>query len=248
MLRAILVLCSFVGTDTLIQEGEYHQEVFLLSEGLLMTGGQVDHMILWGDGPYEIEGGELGLVELETGDIAVSGGTVDLIARSEARSGGSRTAIEFVGHYFRVHDQGLSEYNTYIVEGWLQDGSFISLDILNNLEWNTRSLPLTFSIVDSISPPGDANLDWRVDLTDLNDVRNNFGTEGPGDADFDGDVDLSDLNLVRNNFGTGDFTLIPGGPISYYEVTTSAVVPEPASILLVMVVIIMAFIIFGDRK
>ncbi len=48
---------------------------------------------------------------------------------------------------------------------------------------------------------GDTNGDGRVDLIDLNNVRNNFGGFGLGDTDDDGDVDLSDLNLVRNTFG-----------------------------------------------
>jgi hypothetical protein len=61
-----------------------------------------------------------------------------------------------------------------------------------------------------IAPPapalaGDANDDGRVDLEDLNAVRNNFGAVGvgkPGDANVDGLVDLTDLNLVRNHFGS----------------------------------------------
>lgn len=51
--------------------------------------------------------------------------------------------------------------------------------------------------------PGDTDDDGDVDLNDLNNVRNNFGTATPpiGDTDDDGDVDLDDLNAVRNNFG-----------------------------------------------
>lgn len=53
--------------------------------------------------------------------------------------------------------------------------------------------------------PGDSNRDGRVDLEDLNNVRNHFGESGPcvaGDAGpFDGIVDLNDLNSVRNHFG-----------------------------------------------
>ncbi len=59
----------------------------------------------------------------------------------------------------------------------------------------------------SVGQNGDTDGDGDVDLTDLNAVRNNFGTSGPiggtpGDAfPFDGSVTLSDLNGVRNNFG-----------------------------------------------
>lgn len=52
--------------------------------------------------------------------------------------------------------------------------------------------------------PGDTNLDGRVDLVDLNNVRNNFGAVGAGvlgDANDDERVDVQDLNAVRNNFG-----------------------------------------------
>ncbi len=69
---------------------------------------------------------------------------------------------------------------------------------------------------------GDTNGDNRVDILDLNAVRNNFGsTGGPADGSvdgdaypFDGNVNISDLNGVRNNFGTG-----PG----------ANAVPEPAT-------------------
>jgi uncharacterized repeat protein (TIGR01451 family) len=50
-----------------------------------------------------------------------------------------------------------------------------------------------------------APFDGRVDLVDLNNVRNWFGATGQaasaGDTDSDGDVDLLDLNSVRNAFG-----------------------------------------------
>lgn len=54
--------------------------------------------------------------------------------------------------------------------------------------------------------PGDTNADGRVDLVDLNNVRNHFGEVGPGvtgDTNGDGIVNLIDLNAVRNNFGLG---------------------------------------------
>jgi ELWxxDGT repeat protein len=56
------------------------------------------------------------------------------------------------------------------------------------------------------APPGDTNFDGQVDLTDLNNVRNNFGYEGnqfPGDVTGNGVVSLEDLNAVRNQFGAG---------------------------------------------
>ncbi len=53
--------------------------------------------------------------------------------------------------------------------------------------------------------PGDSNNDNKIDLADLNAVRNNFGTGtlwSQGDHDGDADVDLDDLNWIRNKFGT----------------------------------------------
>ncbi|MDZ4781650.1 MAG: pentapeptide repeat-containing protein [Planctomycetia bacterium] len=48
---------------------------------------------------------------------------------------------------------------------------------------------------------GDSDGDFLVNITDLNNVRNNFGGSGLGDTDGDLDVDINDLNAVRNNFG-----------------------------------------------
>jgi hypothetical protein len=66
--------------------------------------------------------------------------------------------------------------------------------------------------------PGDTDGDLDVDITDLNNVRNNFSGEGLGDTDDDNDVDITDLNNVRNNFGAG-------APVG---------VPEPGSAALVL--------------
>jgi hypothetical protein len=64
---------------------------------------------------------------------------------------------------------------------------------------------------------GDTNADGVVDLADLNNVRNHFGSDGPGDTNSDGIVDLKDLNAVRNNFGA---------------TAGEAAVPEPSAVLL----------------
>jgi len=66
---------------------------------------------------------------------------------------------------------------------------------------------------------GDTDGDGDVDITDLNNVRNNFAGAGLGDTDGDNDVDITDLNNVRNNFGAGS----PG----------ANAVPEPSSMVLV---------------
>ena len=72
---------------------------------------------------------------------------------------------------------------------------------------------ITLDISDGVR--GDTNGDNIVDVTDLNNVRNNFGGEGLGDTNGDSLVGIEDLNAVRNNFGN-----------------SLASVPEPSSIVL----------------
>lgn len=63
--------------------------------------------------------------------------------------------------------------------------------------------------------PGDTNGDSKVDIIDLNNVRNNFGAAGPnpaGDTNNDDQVDIVDLNNVRNNFGAGAASAVPEPP------------------------------------
>ncbi len=48
---------------------------------------------------------------------------------------------------------------------------------------------------------GDTDGNFVVDLQDLLNVKNNFGTNGVGDTDGDGVVGLQDLLNVKNNFG-----------------------------------------------
>lgn len=64
---------------------------------------------------------------------------------------------------------------------------------------------------------GDTDGNGVVDVTDLNNVRNNFGETGLGDTNHDNKVDVADLNNVRNNFGAR---------------SSAASVPEPSTGLL----------------
>jgi len=61
----------------------------------------------------------------------------------------------------------------------------------------------------STGPLGDTNGDGVVNIVDLNNVRNNFGSTGLGDTDGNNVVDISDLNNVRNNFGAGGSPAVP---------------------------------------
>jgi Aspartyl protease len=73
--------------------------------------------------------------------------------------------------------------------------------------------------------PGDTNADGVVNLTDLNNVKDYFGTDGSlgGATNADGVVNLTDLNDVKNNFGQS----LPSAGLN--------AVPEPASLLLCLI-------------
>jgi len=77
---------------------------------------------------------------------------------------------------------------------------------------------------------GDTNNDGRVDLNDLNNVRNHFGEASPGvtgDTNGDNVVDLNDLNNVRNNFGaTLDGS--PALPITLAASSSTKLVATPS--------------------
>lgn len=82
------------------------------------------------------------------------------------------------------------------------------LDNRNIGELGATSGNITFTVGEPDTPAlaGDTDGNGRVDLADLNEVRNNFGRSGEGVAGdtypFDGRVDLADLNAVRNHFGS----------------------------------------------
>jgi hypothetical protein len=84
---------------------------------------------------------------------------------------------------------------------------------------------------------GDATLDGKVDLSDLNIVLNNLGTTNPNwcSGNFDGaaTIDLTDLNDVLNHLGL----TIPTGSSLLADAPTPSTVPEPASLSLLALVL-----------
>lgn len=228
ILLLIMLACGQANADTLIQDGDYEPRLTIADEGLLMTGGRVDQMILWGDGPYDLQGGTLGRIELETGNLIVAGGEQGEIVRSMQRSGGKITTITFQGKYFRVQDAGRADWNEYRVEGWLSDGRFASMKIYNLLGVKTNLLPINFEIVPSVHPAGDFDEDWVIGLSDLNYVRNNFES-----------VSLDDLNEIRNNFADGEYTLSLDDPqvTEYGSIPSLNTVPEPNTFLLALLLL-----------
>jgi len=131
----------------------------------------------------------------------------------------SGSLVDNVEHLFwRLDEPGAYSLRVsrLIVEGSGDDEPF-------SLAWRTFTpLPV----------PGDTNGDNRVDIADLNNVRNNFGSMGfhvLGDTyPFDGRVGIEDLNAIRNDFGFA-------APYAY--------VPEPGtmSLLAVSITIWLAF-------
>jgi hypothetical protein len=80
--------------------------------------------------------------------------------------------------------------------------------------------------------PGDANLDGKVDLNDLNTVLNHLGQSSSdwatGNFDAAATIDLNDLNAVLNHLGV---TYTPSTTVTTAEsLLATQSVPEPASL------------------
>ncbi|MGN6367544.1 MAG: beta strand repeat-containing protein [Phycisphaerae bacterium] len=79
---------------------------------------------------------------------------------------------------------------------------------------------------------GDANIDGKVDLTDLSTVLNHFGAATPhwadGNFDYAATVNLTDLSDVLNNFGLVNPN--PSSGVGAPGLETAIAVPEPISL------------------
>jgi len=129
---------------------------------------------------------------------------------------------------FQLEEGGNSALEIWVAQG---DQLATGFDAARFFPLTTVTLPTIFAANQglSLAPaciPGDTGpCDGRVDIDDLNNVRNHFGAMGdpdgtlPGDAfPFDGRVNIDDLNGVRNNFGSA----------------TAAAVPEPSAIAMIL--------------
>lgn len=167
-----------------------------------------------------VEGGPFTSLGTFTLDMAPGVGDVDFSETFNLDEDG----VRFVKFDILSNHNGVS----YPAVGGEIDAAFVGLSEVQ-----------FFGLATASGVPGDTNGDGNVDLNDLNNVRNNFGTAGPvgstpGDAfPFDGNVDLDDLNGVRNNFGT-----ISGG---------AAAVPEPGTLALALCMGIGALAFFRSR-
>ncbi len=116
------------------------------------------------------------------------------------------------------------------IEG-IRTGSFTNL-AENNIAayYNGLALRLTYQggdgndieLFTTHAPDfGDTNDDGQIDQLDLDNVKNNLGTNNiQGDANHDGTVNLQDLFAVRNNFHANQ--------------NTSTTIPEPTTLLTIL--------------
>lgn len=156
--------------------------------------------------PFTQTGGEISGDVLLSDLNFISGGKQSGVLYGD-ENGNQKSVLRVYGHNLKLTDQKLS--------GELLDGTQPNGYVI-------ESENLLVVLHEGPQLIGDGNGDGRVDLEDLNGVRNEFGTSiSIYDMNFDGEVGLEDLNMVRNNFGS----------------SSQSPVPEPASFVLAMVLL-----------
>lgn len=162
--------------------------------GDLSAGSRVAATLTWARHVRRIDlnGNEI----VDAADAFVATDVLDNLDLALLRDGvpvvTSASLVDNLEHLFwRIEQEGF--YTLQVSRRFVEDSGD---EEPYSLAWNT--LPPTPVL-------GDTNGDDRVDLSDLNNVRNTFGEIGAlaaGDTyPFDGVVGLYDLNQVRNNFG-----------------------------------------------
>lgn len=252
----VCALCALLVSPAaaiVVQDGDYYERLDA-PDSLVMTGGEVNELRL---GPasnletlFFISGGTLQQLITYGGGIDISGGqfagVFSGIERSDDLRDG-RSPITLHGWYFRYRDRMRQEYNSYMVTGWLADGSWIEIGISNNYQ-TLGNAAIQFVIEPNDGLPGDMDGDWSVDVIDLNFARNNFGNPlAVGDVDGDGLLGIAELNQVRNHFDPHTFLNPDYYPGQVFEVTHSQSifdprmpmtsnnpVPEPSSLFLLV--------------
>lgn len=208
------------GTFTQKLHIEWSPDVTINGGEFLAAIGTMDWDVAYPDGTLTVNGGDF------RGPLLIGkklGWTINLHGGSGLQYGGTGNIVNVYGYALESYDVPQGTWTAYFLRGFLADGSpFYGYgDSRDGLpSWVIHSLG---DVV-----PGDTNGDDSIDVLDLNNVRNNFGGDEFGDADFDGDVDIADLNLVRNGFG-----ISLNSPAAF-----SASVPEPSTLLLILVTIL----------
>ncbi len=202
-----------IQTGILAGEGIIAGDVF--NAGRLEIGNDIGRMVITGDYSENFAG----RIVLEIAG-AIEGEYDVLQIDGQALFHGGNLDVMFVDGYLPqagdVYD--LLDFDT--AGGEL--GGVQLPALAEGLRWRTGDFMAEGQFAVIVDILGDTNADGRVDIEDLNNVRNNFGMMSMpilGDTDNDNDVDVGDLNNVRNNFGA------PSSPLES--------VPEPSSALLV---------------
>lgn len=167
---------------------------------------------------------------VEAGEVNVFGSFQRLDHREE--SGGTNTDVHLRGNtpprsvYSGIIDASNPQFE-FTTRLPVEPGDYISFAVGYGPDRDYHTDTTGVCALISYDPPGDlyidGSVDGKVDLNDLNAVRNGFGATGwslDGDANCDINVDLDDLNLVRNNFG---------------EAAGASTVPEPSGMILVAI-------------
>jgi hypothetical protein len=198
--------------------GSTYQFLYVPYTATDLIGGWIsgdDGAVLQGAGTTKFdvtrtEAGEYAISVFGEGDEKLTGDDGMLIlsvaSHDSTVAEGNVAARTFLSYEYDNLDSG-----DFIVQSRLdvaiEGGTSIFGDLLQLTDtdfyfaWVDFQNPLSFDT--PVGGHGDTNGDGKVDIVDLNNVRNNFGGTGLGDTDGDGLVTISDLNEVRNNFGAG---------------------------------------------
>ena len=141
------------------------------------------------------------------------------------------------------HDFYLDAYNDVLYLGHKDSVYSISMDQVGNPSFVCNACATSINriqyVVDDFAQAGDTDVDYDVDITDFNNLASNFDPIGFldriwKDGDFDGNhiVDITDFNALSDNFS-------PNGYDSHLNLGGSVQTPEPASIFLVAVAMIL---------
>lgn len=251
------VLCVLVSPAAAeiitVEDGQFFERINVTTgRELVVNGGDVELVNNFGS-LVTINGGTVGAVVTNMFNDANGGHEPNVVVTGYDQEFGINTDgpnignldnghVVLHGYSFRVLVDPLPSKGSIVWgHGWLLDGSYVDFsasfrDVFNRR--NGQSVTLVKHDPVFVDPTGD----WTFDLTDLNVIRNNFGSQGEGDTNFDGVVDLVDINLVRNKFGLG----YAGNPEWEYsgDVPTNVrhrwtpdmpiPVPEPSTILLTL--------------
>ncbi len=209
---------------------------FGLVEGGISTPGDLDDVALVANGRVRISPEEAGqrtfhFYSNDSGELWIYGQSFDnvsgrlgstvspygsLLFRASGSPGDTLGVIDLPAGEYDFEFVGTEHTGNAAFELSSAKGLFTDFDPLSfQLLGAAGGLPLVYDICGWVATYSD---DGDIDLTDLNNVRNNFGSsDGLGDTNGDNLIDLNDLNNVRNCFG---------------RARSPQAVPEPSSLAL----------------